>query len=291
MEKLLFILNPKAGVNRNKTIETAIKEHLDTALYDWNIEYTQYAGHGTLLAKEAVSRGYKTVVVVGGDGSINDVIQSLVNQDIILGVIPMGSGNGLARSVGLPLKVKEAIKVLNKKNIHAIDLGLINDSQYFISNAGVGFDAIVTKEFEKSEKRGFISYIDIIVRNMFSFKPKQWEIEVDGEIYNHTAFMITIANGPQLGYNFKIAPVAIFNDGLLDIVVIKKHPKFLTGILGLQGFTDSLLKNRYVAHYTGKKIIIRNIENETMQLDGDFSECKMPLKIEVKEKVIKLLCP
>ncbi|HRP90422.1 MAG TPA: diacylglycerol kinase family lipid kinase [Edaphocola sp.] len=291
MEKLLFILNPKAGVDRNKTIASAIKEHLDSSLYDWELAFTQYAGHGTLLAKEAIEKGVKTIVAVGGDGSVNDVIQSLVGKDVALGVIPMGSGNGLARSVGLPLKVKNAIKVLNKRNIHAIDLGLVNGEKYFISNAGVGFDAVVTKEFAKSDKRGFLSYIDIIVKKMFSFKSKDWEIEIDGKVYHHKAFMLTIANGPQLGYNFQIAPVAIFNDGVFDIVVINKHPRLLTGIIGLQGFTDTLLKNRYVSHYTGKKIVIRNQENDTMQLDGDFEECVMPLEIEIQEKALKLLCP
>lgn len=292
MKKILFIVNPNAGVNRLKSIEDAVKKHLDSDKFDWKIQHTEYAHHGILLAKNAVEAGFDIVVAVGGDGSVNDVVQSLQGSKTALGVVPLGSGNGLARSVGLPLDLKGALAVINKLNVHAIDLGLVNEKQYFISNAGVGFDSVVTKKFHNSKKRGFWSYIKIIVTEMWRFSPKEWEIEIDGRKYTEKAFMITVANAAQLGYNFQIAPIAILNDGIFDIVIIKKHPKILSGIIGLQGFTDSILKNRYVLHFQGKQVKLVQKDNSTMQLDGDSIDCgRGEITIEMKSKSILLLCP
>lgn len=291
MKKLLFIINPKAGVDRVKSIEAAVSGHLDASVYQWEFAHTQYPGHGTEIARQAAGRGVDVVVSVGGDGSLNDVIQGIHDTDTVLGVIPLGSGNGLARSAGLPLNIAKAIKVLNKQNVHAIDLGLVDERRYFISNAGVGFDAVVTGEFRHSKRRGFWSYVGIINRKIWSYKPQDWTLEIDGRTVREKAFMITVANATQLGYNFNIAPTALLNDGFFDIVIIRKFPKIFAGIIGLQAFTDTLLNNRYVQHYQGRSVTIINPGNRIMQLDGDPDACGPNIKIEMKAKSIKLLCP
>lgn len=290
-KKIIFIVNPHAGVDRLKSIETAIVKKLDLDKFDWSIAQTRYPKHGQLIAEEAVKAGTDVVVAVGGDGSLNDVIQSLAGTDTVLGIIPMGSGNGLARSAGIPLNLDEAIKVINKENVHAIDLGIVNDQRYFISNAGVGFDAVVTNEFTHSEKRGFWTYISIINKEVWTYQPQRWLLDIDGEIVEETAFMITVANATQLGYNFQIAPVALLNDGYFDVVIIRKHPKIFSGIIGLQAFTDTLLNNRFVKHYRAKRIKITNATNSVMQLDGDSMNCEATISIAMQAKKIRLLCP
>lgn len=291
MKRILFIINPRAGVDRVKAIETAVQKHLDANIYQWEFKHTQYPKHGTKIATQAANDGVDVVVSVGGDGSLNDVVQGIHNTETVLGIIPLGSGNGLARSAGLPLNIEKAIKVLNKQNIHAIDLGLVDEKRYFISNAGVGFDAVVTEEFTHSKKRGFWSYVGIINRKVWSYRPQSWELEIDGQLVKEKAFMITVANATQLGYNFNIAPVALLNDGFFDVVIIKKFPKIFAAIIGMQAFTDTLLNNRYVKHYRGKSIRISNPKNTVMQMDGDALACESQIQIEIKEKSIKLLCP
>jgi len=291
VKKILFIINPRAGVDRSKAIETALQQHLDHQQYQYEIAETQYPKHGTAIAKDAVASGIDVVVAVGGDGSLNDIIQGIHNTDTVLGVIPMGSGNGLARSAGIPLKLEAAIKVLNKNNVHAIDSGMVDNKRLFISNAGVGFDAVVTEEFVHSKKRGFWSYVGIINKKIWSYSPKKWTIELDGKVIREKAFMITVANATQLGYNFQIAPVALMNDGYFDVVVIRKHPKILSGIIGLQAFTDTLLNNRYVNHYKAKSVKISSESNRVMQMDGEAIDCASTISIEMSEKSIKLLCP
>lgn len=291
MKDILFIVNPRAGVDRIKAIAEALQKHLDHKQYSYRIEETQYPKHGTEIARAAAASGVEVVVAVGGDGSLNDIIQGIRNTETILGVIPMGSGNGMARSAGIPLKLEAAIKVLNKNNVHAIDTGLVDDKRLFISNAGVGFDAVVTEAFAHSKKRGFWSYVGIINKKIWSYKPKEWTIELDGKIIREKAFMITVANATQLGYNFQIAPVALMNDGYFDVVIIKKHPKLLSGIIGLQAFTDTLLNNRYVNHYRAKSVKISKDGNHLMQMDGETIDCESTIRIEIQEKSIKLLCP
>jgi len=291
VKDILFIVNPRAGVDRVKAIEEALQKHLDHQQYTYRIEETRYPKHGTEIARAAAASGVDVVVAVGGDGSLNDIIQGIRDTATVLGVIPMGSGNGMARSAGIPLKLEAAIKVLNKNNVHAIDTGLVDNKRLFISNAGVGFDAVVTREFSQSKKRGFWSYVGIINKKIWSYKPKEWTIELDGKIIREKAFMITVANATQLGYNFQIAPVALMNDGFFDVVIIKKHPKLLSGIIGLQAFTDTLLNNRYVNHYKAKTVKISNAGNHVMQMDGEAIDCKPTIHIEIQEKSIKLLCP
>lgn len=289
-KSILFIINPHAGVDRVKAIQDAIEQHLDKALFAVEYAYTEYPGHGTEIAREAAQNHKDIVVSVGGDGSLNDVVAGLYGSDTMLGVIPKGSGNGFARSAGIPLKLDKAIQVLNRLNAHALDLG-IADGHYFISNAGVGFDAVVTKAFAGNKTRGFRTYVKIIHQHIWKFKPREWVIEIDGERIEEKAFMITIANASQLGYNFFIAPEAKLNDGLLDVVIIKEHPRLMSGLIGLQAFTGALHQSRYVSHYSGKQIRISSPGNDMLQVDGDAKDCGNSIEINVLPKALRVLVP
>ena len=287
---IVFIINPKSGVERQKEIAQGIEACLDKTKYSHEILHTQYAKHGIELAKEAAGKGAYAVVAVGGDGSVNDVVQGLLGTGTLLGIIPKGSVNGMARTMKIPLDTQEAIKVISAGNITAMDIGYAN-GQPFISNAGVGFDALISKKFATSEKRGLMVYSWLVTKYMWLYKNWNWQISVDGKIYNECAFMVNVANGQQFGYNFRIAPTASYTDGLLDLVIVRKFPKILGGMLALRGLTGTILKSPYVKHLTGKHITISNPSLKLMQTDGDAHLCAHTVDFEVKQGAQQVIVP
>ncbi len=165
-KKILFIVNPVSGVFHKRNIGRKIEHYIDPNHYDYEIKFTEYSGHATILAKEAASDNTDIVVAVGGDGSINEIINGIVYTDVALGVIPLGSGNGYARHVHIPVNVSRALKVINKGKTRTIDVGVTGE-QYFISNAGVGFLSIVADQFKRHQLHGFMSYAYGVMRQYF----------------------------------------------------------------------------------------------------------------------------
>lgn len=290
MEKILFIINPKSGVDRVKALKDLIDKQLDKTRFDPEIAYTEYAKHGTELARNAVADGYQTIVAVGGDGSVNDVITGIQGTGATLCIIPKGSGNGLARTLGIPLDQAKAIALINTgKRIH-IDLGKVND-RIFVSNVGVGFDTLVAKKFAKSERRGMAIYSWIVTKHLWTYKEWEWEIEVDGKPLREKAFILTVANAQQFGYNFKIAPTADLQDGLFDVVIIKKFPKILGSYIALRAFNGSLLKSKYVKHLRGSRVTIRHPRLTILQTDGDVHTCGNELHVEMMPAALRVMIP
>ena len=199
---LVFIINPKSGVERQKEIKQGIDANLDAQQFSYELVHTEFAKHGTTLAREAARNGAYAVVAVGGDGSVNDIAQGLTGSDTVLAIIPKGSGNGMARTIGIPLTVADAIKTINGNKVASIDLGYAN-SRLFVSNAGVAFDALISKKFAKSERRGLMVYSWLVTKYMWLYKSWDWEITIDGNPIREKAFMINVVNGQQFGYNFK----------------------------------------------------------------------------------------
>jgi YegS/Rv2252/BmrU family lipid kinase len=280
MKKILFIINPKSGVDRVKALNRAIEENLDLEKFSFETVYTRHAKHGTQLAQEGIAAGFEIIVAVGGDGSVNDVILGLYGSDAVLGIIPKGSGNGLARSMGIPLNTAKAIRLLNQMAVVAIDLGRA-DGHLFVSNAGVGFDTVVTQKFARSKRRGLAAYIGIITKYLWRYRVRTWNIEVDGQVFSKEAFMVTVANGIQLGYGFKIAPPADLQDGMLDIVILNKFPRLIASTIALRAFSGSILKSPYVTYLKGKKIKISHPEMALLQLDGEVYPCREEVLIEL----------
>lgn len=288
MKKVLFIINPNSGVDRVKALHHAIEENLDPEKFTFESVYTQYAGHGTELAREGVAVGFEIIVAVGGDGSVNDVIQGLYGSGAALGIIPKGSGNGLARSMGIPLNTEKAIRVLNQMEAISIDLGRA-DGHLFVSNAGVGFDTVVTQKFAQSQRRGLAAYIGIISKYLWRYRLRSWNIDVDGNRFSRQAFMVTVANGIQLGYGFKIAPPADLQDGVFDIVILNKFPRIMASLIALRAFSGSILQSRYVTYLKGKKIKISHPEMTLLQLDGETYPCGEAVCIEMLPRALRVM--
>ncbi|CAL1521376.1 diacylglycerol kinase family protein [Chitinophaga sp. MM2321] len=268
MKKILFIINRKAGTDREKRLEDAISRHFPPARFDVSITHLAYLGHGADLAREAVKNGVHTVVAVGGDGSINEIAQGLVDSDTALAILPLGSGNGLARALKIPLDVNKALNLIVANKQRAIDVGYANE-HLFLSNAGVGFDALIAEQFRHTAKRGLSGYAKLVLKSFTSYQPASYTIDIDGETLREKAFLLTVANGNQFGYEFKLAPAASVFDGQLDLCImppVRFYHLLPVSICSLLGNID---KTRFMKHFTGRDITVSSEGLQYLQVDGD----------------------
>ena len=287
---LVFIINPKSGVDRQKAIQQAIDDVLDQAQYSYEMQHTQYAKHGTERAAKAASAGAYAVVAVGGDGSVNDIVKGLLGTETALAIIPKGSGNGMARTMEIPLKERQALEIINRGNTIMMDVGFAN-GQPFISNSGVAFDALISKKFSKSQTRGLAVYSWLVTRHMWTYKEWFWKLTVDGKDYSQKAFIISVANGKQFGYNFKIAPNASWTDGYLDVVIVRKFPKILGGLLVLRALNGTITSSPFVKHILAKEITVSHPGLTLMQTDGDAYASESTVKFTIQHKAQKVIVP
>jgi diacylglycerol kinase (ATP) len=289
-EKIAFIINPNAGRRRSKNLVTSISRYLDMERYDPVFRFTKYAGHAPKLASRLLDDGYGRIVAVGGDGTVNEVASSLVERKASLGIIPTGSGNGLARYLNIPVRLAQAVKVLNHGSTFSIDAGKLN-KHWFFCTCGVGFDARIGHKFAKSNKRGLRSYVRTIIREFRKYRPGKYKFTVDGEKFSRRAFLITIANAGQYGNNAYIAPSARIDDGWFDICIVKPFPLFKTLSLGLRLFNKSIERTPYVEVNRGKEIIFRKPKKKyVFHYDGEPVKFKnTKIKISMHHNCLEVL--
>lgn len=265
--KILFIVNPNAGKKiSGKLIETIRKEFPSSIHND--ISIWKDREHFNEITQSLQSGNYTDAVAVGGDGTVNQVAKSILNTNIALGIVPAGSGNGLARSLGISMKTEDAIKQIALGNTRLIDTGSVNGIPFFCTS-GVGFDAHIGKLFATSTKRGLQSYVKITVREIFNYKPSHYTILIDGKEIQREAFLITVANAGQYGNDFYMAPQALLNDGLFHVVVLKPF-NLLNGV----GTVLKVLRKKaneasLIETFTGKEIIIKRNNPDSIHYDGE----------------------
>lgn len=268
-KKVLFIVNPISGSGKNKKIEEDIKKYLLHDVFDYEICYTERAGHATELTRQAVAQKVDIVVAVGGDGTINEVARSVIHTPTALGIIPRGSGNGLARHLLIPVNTQKALEILNRHMVRCLDYGIINGHPFFCT-CGVGFDAFVSHKFAEAGRRGFFSYAENTLREGIRYKPETYIIEDETGSIIHKAFLIACANASQYGNNAYIAPHASMEDGLMDIVVMKPFNTLIESpMVLLQMFTKQLEENPHVEFLKSRKIRIIREREGAVHLDGE----------------------
>ena len=268
-KKALFVVNPVSGVGKQKKIETVVKDNLNQDLFDYSIRYTEHIHHGTEIARQAADQGIDCVVAVGGDGSVNDVAQGLKDSGVTMGIVPCGSGNGLARSLKIPLTPASAVKLLNRQNEHAIDSIVINDRYISVNAAGVGFDAYIARLMKAAKTRGFAAYTNLILREYASYKNNAYRLTVDGRTLERSAWFIAIANGRQFGYNLSVAPKANLSDGLIDISIIDKIPLDHILITAPMAFMNLLDHSQHAEMFRAKEILIEGNVHKWVNIDGE----------------------
>lgn len=287
-KRILFIINPIAGVRRKVRVPDLINRYLDKDKYVYEITYTERRGHATELASEAVSRGVDIVAVAGGDGSVNEVAGSLVGTSCTLAILPFGSGNGLARHLGYPMKMKDAIRLLNAGHVIDMDVGMVN-SRYFFSLIGIGFDAYVAKVFDRERLRGLLTYAVISIRSVFRFRGYGYTIDGLPAEAKGRAFMINICNSNQYGFNVKIAPEASVCDGTLDMLVIREIPAFSAIGLVIKVLLRMQKGDKRMRDYKLDACVIHTDRPAYLQIDGETVNKTSRFEIGVKPSALKVI--
>jgi diacylglycerol kinase (ATP) len=289
-KKISFIINPISGGINKQHFPALIGRHLDRNLFDLEINFTRSAEHNLELAQEAAEKRKDIVIAVGGDGTINNIAKYMVNTGILFGIVPQGSGNGLARHLKIPMDNVKAIKVINKLHRKNIDTGMAND-QFFLNVAGAGFDAHVSWMFANAPKRGFWSYTKITLNEFANYKPRAYELIVDGKSVTKDAFIICVANGSQYGNNAYIAPQANLDDGLFDISVMKPFKTYQMPAIGLEMFMKKYNNSRYVDALKGSDIVIKRPEAGVFNIDGEPIMMEKDIHIKILPEALKVIVP
>lgn len=289
-DRILFIINPKSGIGKQRKVEDAIEKYLDKERFEYEINYTKYAHHATALTLAGVLKGFDTVVAVGGDGSINNCVKGLVSTGVTLGIIPAGSGNGLARCLKIPLSIEEAIKVINKGRRLEVDTIKVNDTVY-ASIAGIGFDALIAEEFSKTQTRGFQPYFNLVLQHYPFYQPKEYLLEIDGKEIRTNALFISFANSKQFGFNTEIAPKAELDDGLIDVVIVKKPPLPMVPWTAQLLFFKNFDRSMYVTSYQTNKVRVRNKGTIGANIDGEYVIFQDDLEFSIIPHSLNIIIP
>lgn len=288
-DPILFIINPVSGPWKDKNnVINAIKN--STPKFEYDVYETKARGDATEKARKAVENGYRTIVAVGGDGTVNEVVTGILNSDATLGIIPRGSGNGLARALKIPFNTRAALNVVRKKSIKKIDVGQAAHRN-FCAVAGIGFDARVSEAFDKSKVRGFFSYAWVITKELKDFSPFDCEMEIDGEKIRCRPFLVSVANTPQYGNGAIIAPKARMDDGYFDLCLAGNmhFPQMLTAFPRL--FLGTIDKHPEITFYKVDKVTFRTEDPIHFHVDGEPELTDGDLTIQVLPSALKVCVP
>ena len=279
-KRIIFVVNPISGTQSKKAILKWIDERMEQSVYDYSIVRTEYAGHATQIAASAVEDKVDVVVAIGGDGTINEIARALVHSETALGIIPCGSGNGLARHLRIPMEPKAAIDIINQGNRLCIDYGKINNIPFFCT-CGVGFDAFVSLKFADSGKRGLLTYLENTLHESLTYQPETYEIENEEGTMKYKAWMIACGNASQYGNNAYIAPQASLTDGLMDVTIMEPFTVLDVPSLSFQLFNKTIDQNSRVKTMRAKKIKIHRAHDGVMHFDGDPLMAGKELEVEI----------
>ena len=300
MKNIAFIINPISGSketqNAKRKLPKLIMQTLDSEQWLPNITFTEYAGHAVELARQYARMGFDAVVAVGGDGTVNEVARGLVmgygnrpvSERTALGIMPMGSGNGFARHLGIPIRPQKAIEMINHAEPISVDYGLAN-GKLFVSTCGTGFDALIADHFAGSSKRGFSTYLQNIIRDAFSYHAQTYHIVGDGLDVTHKAFLITFANANQWGYEALIAPKASIQDGKMDIMLMSSHALLGSASLALRLFAGSIDDSHFMDTLRAREVTLEREEAAPFHSDGDPVEMEKDIHIRIVEDGLRVL--
>lgn len=288
MKNILFIVNPNSAKGNEKRISRAIESRIDQNVFDVSVVYTQSADHAIKLSSKAVADYIDIIVAVGGDGTVNEVASQMIQTSSALGIVPLGSGNGLARHLGISRNIETAIDIINNQYSSTIDTGSIN-GKIFVSIAGIGFDALVAERFAKSNRRGFLGYFQIIANEYLNYKPQSYKLTFDdGMVFTKRALFVSFANSNQFGYNTTIAPNAKLRDGLLDVCIVNKpqiyHIPLIASLLLLKRIdispSTTIIKTKSLTVVRDHEGVV-NIDGEAINLGKDLKIMINPLSLKI----------
>ena len=287
-KKAVFVINLNSGTTSKEAIPKLIDDNFDKSKFDYEIAVTEYAGHASEIASRVKDEGKDIVVAVGGDGTVNEVARAIVHSQTALGIIPCGSGNGLARHLLLPMNARKAIEVLNECEIHALDYGIINGFPFFCT-CGMGFDAFVSQKFAEAGKRGPITYVENVLREGLKYQPETYVLSDENGTIKQKAYLISCANASQYGNNAYIAPQASMSDGLLDVIIMEPFDVFEAPQISIDMFNKTLDKSSKIKTFKCRKLHIHRSRPGAIHYDGDPAMTGEDIEVELIPKGINII--
>ena len=289
-KKIAFIINPISGTQSKEQILKWLDEKLDKERYAQEVIYTERAGHAVEIAAQKAQEDAHAVIAIGGDGTINEIGRALIHTRTAMGIIPCGSGNGLARHLNIPMIARKALDVINAGTVRTIDYGII-DGHPFFCTCGVGFDAFVSLKFSDSGKRGLLTYLENTLHESLTYQPETYEIENASGTARYKAFLIACANASQYGNNAYIAPQASLTDGMMDITVLEPFTVLDVPALSFQLFNRTLDQNSRIKTMREKKITIHRSQEGVFHFDGDPAQGGKNLEVEIIHQGLHVVAP
>ncbi len=283
-----FIINPISGGRSKKVAVETITEIMNENQLEYGIGWWEKEIKVADLVKEGIRLGFNTLVAVGGDGTINQVAKEIVNTDLILGIIPFGSGNGFARHLGIKGHIEDHLQILLEGHIKTIDTGSCNGN-FFINVAGIGFDAHVSHKFAQEQARGMVNYAKVSLIEGRTYREETFELEIDGKKSKETVFLISIANGSQWGNEFYIAPDAVLNDGQLRCCLLTKPPLMALPGLIRRFLTGEIAESKYYKDIPFKILKITRQCDGPVHLDGEPEWMEKELEFKVMHDSLKVI--
>ena len=296
--KMIVLVNPISGGAKKDAVIKQVESSFKEKQISFEILPTVASGDYDFLKPKISEEKITDIIIIGGDGSINQVANALRKEHVKFGIIPFGSGNGFAFAAGIPANSRKAIDIIINGYSALVDSFLVNNS-FSCMLSGLGFDAKVAHDFASKSSRGLITYTHQSILNYFKAHPYQFEIKVDGFSFFTEAFFISVANGNQFGNNFTIAPKAVLNDGLLDVVIVQKMNKAklpfailkqLRGNNKLQKMVEDITKKNIV-YFQTDSIAVHNLKYAPLHIDGEPKETAEHVKFEITRNSFELLQP
>lgn len=288
-KKIFLIINEFAGHQNGANALEIVVPYLKKKDCSVGYSFTNHPGHATKLASQASANGFDLVVAMGGDGTVNEVALGLIGSKTTLGIIPIGSGNGLARELRISMNIhKSARTLIEGKNVQ-VDVYKLND-QNFLCTSGIGFDALIAHKMSKVVSRGFLKYVQLVVQESIFFKPLDVRMRIDGVLIEKPVFLITFANASQFGNNAFIAPMASMTDGLIDVVVVRKFAKVWMPFFAVALFTRLIPKLPFVECFKAKQIELERVDSPYYHFDGEPGNLQIPASIQLNTDKIWIRC-
>ncbi len=289
-EKVCLIINPVSGTESKKNIPEEVAAAIDQNKQDLIIRVTGYPEHATEITRQAVKEKFKYVIAAGGDGTVNEIARELINTDITLGILPLGSGNGLARDLGIPIDIEKALDIILNANTRTIDYGIANE-QVFFCTCGFGFDAFVSGKFAEDKRRGPLGYVRNVLESVVDFKAEEYEITYDEGTFKDKAFILTCANTSQYGNEAYIAPNASMDDGKMNVSILKPLNALEIPQTTIQLFTKNIDKNSKMTTLLTRKIRIKRESPGLIHIDGEPIFTDRDVTVSIVHKGLKVFAP
>lgn len=286
----MLVVNPASGTVSKHRIIPHLCRKLDAMGIKYDIAPTDGPGHATELARQAVAEGREAVLVCGGDGTVNETASGLIGSDTAMGILPSGSGNGLARHLGIPVDIDSALKVIERHNILRADYGTANGHPFFCT-FGVGFDAAVSERCARQRRRGIMMYLKNVFDEYIKFNPEEYIIEANGKVITEQAFLVVCCNASQYGNNAFVAPNASITDGELDITIVHKGNLVSRAMVGMDMLTGLIGKNALVETFRARSARIIRKTDSAAHVDGDAIRLDKSIDVECHQAGINVFAP